>query len=427
MSHGNFTHIGRCCLLLLISGEAGVLQRSSEPDRLEKMMSKDMLGSVREADAIMTEWRSIVTSIGDTAHMHEVHRALSYGDMSLAAYVMGISLTGEDLQKYKCKESLAHDVVVILQGIVQVPLTSPWAAHQVKPPAAPAGSSQPAARQSIMRELAADGSVKDSADLLKEAGFETGQHVRRKADQEYGEILSVEKGRVRLKQAGGDVVRVSMDGFLGGEWSVFTPKPEPHVIEDVFQYFPTESPEYHKQKMLAELYLDMHELFEKHAQNPHLCKLRLLLKPRKAVEVTGAIPKQKLCLCPASLQIKHSSKKPEDAMFQIGTPMADCYFWVQPYMQLPKAEGDPGFLNPAFLVQGVTDSDLEGLNMEVIHVKSTRNKGVLLPLLRNMHALQQGDTLLMHKQGKSVDVEPLKQDVTPPKTLHSRKRPLDAP
>ena len=99
----------------------------------------------------MTEWRSIVTSIGDTAHMHEVHRALSYGDMSLAAYVMGICLTGEDLQKYKCKESLAHDVVVILQGIVQVPLASGWAAHQVKPPAVPAGSpaSQPAPRQSI--------------------------------------------------------------------------------------------------------------------------------------------------------------------------------------------------------------------------------------------------------------------------------------
>lgn len=179
-----------------------------------------MLGSVREADAIMTEWRSIVTSIGDTAHMHEVHRALSYGDMSLAAYVMGISLTGEDLQKYKCKESLAHDVVVILQGIVQVPLTSPWAAHQVKPPAAPAGSSQPAARQSIMRELAADGSVKDSADLLKEAGFETGQHVRRKADQEYVDRVggqrpsSIEAGRRRCSQGihgrilGGGMVRV---------------------------------------------------------------------------------------------------------------------------------------------------------------------------------------------------------------------------
>ena len=110
-----------------------------------------------------------------------------------------------------------------------------------------------------------------------------------------------------------------MDGFLAREWSVFKPKPELHVIEDVFQCFPTESPEYQKQK-LAELYLEMHELFEKHSQNPHLCKLRL---------------------CPASLQIKHSSKN----------PMADCYFWVQPYMQLPKAEGDPGFLNPAFLVQ----------------------------------------------------------------------------
>ena len=52
---------------------------------------------------------------------------------------------------------------------------------------------------------------------------------------------------------------------------------------------------------------------------------------------------------------------------------------------------------------------------------------MLLPLLRNMHALKQGDTLLMHKQGKSADVEPLKQDVTPPKTRHCRKRPLEDP
>ena len=396
---------------------------------LKKMMSKDMLGSVRDADGMMTEWRKIVTSMGDTidtARMHEIHRALSYGDMSLAAYVMAISLTGEDLQKYQCKESLAHDVVVILEGIGQVKLASPWAAHEVKSTGAAATSSSQPARKSIMRELAADGSVKDSADLLKEAGFEAGQHVRRKADQESGEILSVEKGRVRLKQAGGDVVRVSMDGFLAGEWSVFIPKPEPHVIEDVFQYFPTQSPEYQKQKLLAELYLDMHELFEKHSQNPYLSKLRLLLKPRKAVEVTGTIPKQKLFLCPLSVQIKHSSKQPEDAMFQIGTPMADCYFWVQPYMQLPKAEGDAaGFLNPAFLVQGLTDA--EALNMEVIHVKSTRNKGVLLPLLRNMNALHQGDTLFMQKQEKSVNVEPLKQDITPPRTRHSTKRPLEDP
>ena len=179
---------------------------------LKKMMSKDMLGSVRDADGMMTEWRKIVTSMGDTidtARMHEIHRALSYGDMSLAAYVMGISLTGEDLQKYQCKESLAHDVVVILEGIGQVKLASPWAAHEVKSTAAAASSSSQPARKSIMRELAADGSVKDSADLLKEAGFEAGQHVRRKADQESGEILSVEKGRVRLKQAGGDVVRVT--------------------------------------------------------------------------------------------------------------------------------------------------------------------------------------------------------------------------
>ena len=36
-THGReFTHVGRCRLLLLISGEAGVLQRSSEPDRLEE-------------------------------------------------------------------------------------------------------------------------------------------------------------------------------------------------------------------------------------------------------------------------------------------------------------------------------------------------------------------------------------------------------
>ena len=393
------------------------------PSDCKKMLHKDSWSSVKEADSIMNTWRKLVTALPNGQELlaiPEVQTCMSYGDMSMAAYTLNVSLPGEDVKKYKTCQSLAHDLVLILEGILNQELKSPWSAHQLTDSQ---GSSQSkdvgAQRPAIMRELSSDGSVKDSALMLQEAGFAVGQHVRRKADQETGMLMAMEHGRVKLRQPSGSIVRVSIDSFLAGHWQVFTPKPEPQTVEDLSLYSPAKFPEYERQMLLACLYMDMHELMKKHETNLMLQKLKVTLKPRKSVEATAFIPRNKLIMVPMGLSIKHGQKKPEDAIFHIITPMSDYFFWIVSFIQIPKAEGDAGFINPAFLVQPLPVSD--NWNCEVSHVKSTRDKKVQLPILKNTLDLQQDDVLHMPKPEKTVHVEALQADTPPRKRICSKK------
>ncbi|CAE6971307.1 unnamed protein product [Symbiodinium sp. CCMP2592] len=388
----------------------------------KKMLHKDSTASVKEADTIMSTWRKLVTALPDGAELlmkPEVQTCLSYGDMSLAAFTLNVMLPGEDLKKYKTSQSLAHDLVLILEGILKTDLNGPWAAHKVADSGEASGSKQVGAPMAIMRELSSDGSVKDSAVMMAESGFSVGQYVRRKADQETGQVTAIELGRVKLKQPSGSVVRVSIDSFLAGHWQVYTPKPEPQTVDDLSVYSPLNFPEYERQMLLACLYMDMHELMQKHDTNPMLQKLRVTLKPRKSVQATAFIPKNKLIMVPMGLTIKHGQKKPEDAIFDIITPMSDYFFWIVSFIQIPKAEGDAGFINPAFLVQPLPVSDT--WNCEVSHVKSNRDKKVQLPILKNTLDLQQDDVLYMPKAEKTVHVEALQVDTPPRKRICSKK------
>ncbi|CAE7280048.1 unnamed protein product [Symbiodinium sp. CCMP2592] len=388
----------------------------------KKMLHKDSTASVKEADTIMSTWRKLVTALPDGAELlmkPEVQTCLSYGDMSLAAFTLNVMLPGEDLKKYKTSQSLAHDLVLILEGILKTDLNGPWAAHKVADSGEASGSKQVGAPMAIMRELSSDGSVKDSAVMMAESGFSVGQYVRRKADQETGQVTAIELGRVKLKQPSGSVVRVSIDSFLAGHWQVYTPKPEPQTVDDLSVYSPLNFPEYERQMLLACLYMDMHELMQKHDTNPMLQKLRVTLKPRKSVQATAFIPKNKLIMVPMGLTIKHGQKKPEDAIFDIIAPMSDYFFWIVSFIQIPKAEGDAGFINPAFLVQPLPVSDT--WNCEVSHVKSNRDKKVQLPILKNTLDLQQDDVLYMPKAEKTVHVEALQVDTPPRKRICSKK------
>ena len=115
----------------------------------------------------MNTWRKLVTALPNGQELlaiPEVQTCMSYGDMSMAAYTLNVSLPGEDVKKYKTCQSLAHDLVLILEGILNQELKSPWSAHQLTDSQ---GSSQSkdvgAQRPAIMRELSSDDSVKDSA------------------------------------------------------------------------------------------------------------------------------------------------------------------------------------------------------------------------------------------------------------------------
>ena len=80
------------------------------PAECRKMLHKDSWPSVKEADTIMSTWRKLVTALADGPELlmrPEVQTCLSYGDMSLAAYTLNVTLPGEDLKKYKTSQSLA--------------------------------------------------------------------------------------------------------------------------------------------------------------------------------------------------------------------------------------------------------------------------------------------------------------------------------
>ena len=64
-----------------------------------------------------------------------------------------------------------------------------------------------------------------------------------------------------------------------------------------------------------------------------------------------------------------------------------------PMLSMPKADGDAGFLNPAFVMQ--TTADPDEANMQVDHVKAARDSSVQLPVLKNTGPLKTGDSLML--------------------------------
>ena len=392
-------------------------KEAAGPSDCKRMLSKENAAAVKDADAHMCQWRKLIEALPDgmtKLKLPQVQTTLSLGDMSMAAFTLSLNLPGEDLKKYKSREALAHDVVLILQVVLGCTLASPWEAHAQEPAVKDSETSK--AGVQLMRELNEDGSVKDSACLLNEAGFFVGSWVRRKADAETGCICSAQNGKVSLKQAD-RVVRVSLDAFLDGQWVIFTPKAEPQVLDDVRIYSPKNSPEYQRNILLANCVLDLSDLYEKYEESAMWDRLQVNLKPRKSLSASGFIGKGKLVLCPASLQIKTGIKKPDDALL-IQQPNQEFEVWIQATCNLPKAEGDPGFLNPCFFVQPLTDES--ACNMEVFYVKSTRSKQVRLPLLRNSCDLQEGQVLYILKGSKQAVLEPLSPETPPKKRIRAK-------
>jgi hypothetical protein len=165
------------------------------PGDCRRALSKEMSQKVSAADGIMCQWRGLLQN-ETFAKDHRVVAAMGFADMSLAALTLGVKIPGE--KKYEKPEGLAHDVVLILRGISGQHITSPWECHREVAEDGE-GEKKP---MSFMRELNHDGSLKDPAELLHEAGFQVGQHVRRRADSEAGVIVAVESGKVRLVQVG---------------------------------------------------------------------------------------------------------------------------------------------------------------------------------------------------------------------------------
>ena len=391
---------------------------------IRRMLSKDVLPSVRESDNIMCTWRRLIEPHlpSDPDQKKALDSVLSYGDMNLAAFTLSLTSVAADLQKYKSAEALAHDLVLVMKGLLGVDLVSPWEAHAGQKDDSQASqgekSSPSAAGSGMMRELHEDGSVKETSQLMAESGFQVGMHVKRKGDGECGCIQKILQGRVHLSKPDGTTGRLSVDSFLRGDWNQYTPKAQPELLEDLTVHKPQSFPDFQHAAMMADMILDLRDLLEKHHEHACHGKLHLQLKPRKVLLAAAFIGKNKLTLVPAGVQVKHGPKKPEDALFQIQAPTAGYYFWIQPLTVFPKVEGEAGFVNPAFFVQPLAEE--EAVNMDIVYVKGSRCRNVTYPVLRNTKDLQQGDVLYLQKNKAPVQLEPLQADSPPKKRLRSK-------
>ncbi|CAE7669389.1 unnamed protein product [Symbiodinium sp. CCMP2592] len=367
----------------------------------KRMMHKDMLTEVRAADLIMYQWRQLVERLSkgkDLLALPELITALNFADMHLIGFLLKLPV---DVKQYSSKEALAHDVVVIMRGICGQHVDSPWEAHAMQQKVAEDTSSP---KVVAMRELNPDGTVKQPVTLLEDAGFKVGSWCRRKSDGQSGQIVACQGGKVQLKQADGNLGKVVLDVFLGGDWSVFTPKPEPVLIPD------------------ATMMLDIFDLQAKHEANSMLARLHMHLKPQKKIVAIGKIPKMRLTLVPCSLQLKHGAKVPDDC-FEVFPAVGDVHFWSAPMLVLPKAEGDAGFANLAFMIQSTHEEDLA--NMEVCYVRSQRMKEIQLPLLKNVREIAEGESLCIYKEKIEVPPMPLDQDSPKPNKRMRTKAPAD--
>ena len=76
-------------------------------------------------------------------------------------------------------------------------------------------------------------------------------------------------------------------------------------------------------------------------------------------------------MVPCSLHLKCGAKVPDDC-FEVLPAVGDVHFWSAPMLVLPKAEGDPGFANLAFMIQTTHDEDVG--NMEASYIKESSNE-----------------------------------------------------
>ena len=148
-----------------------------------------------------------------------------------------------------------------------------------------------------------------------------------------------------------------------GEWAGFVP--------DLMLYAPSAFPEYKHAKVVANCWLDMCDLYEKFEGHELWQKLSIQLKPRKGIFAASFIGKRKLTLCPTGLHLKHSINKPaEEPLFPLIMPDDDFHVWSVPVRILPKAEDEPGCVNPCFLVQALSSE--ADCNMALIYTRSSR-------------------------------------------------------
>ena len=85
--------------------------------------SKDLVSKICETEAIVCKLRELVP---ETERSTGLLMGLRFGEMQLAAYTLGV-ITPRNSMRYKDVNALGRDIVLILSGVGEMEITSPWA------------------------------------------------------------------------------------------------------------------------------------------------------------------------------------------------------------------------------------------------------------------------------------------------------------
>ena len=238
-----------------------------------KMFARDCEKKIIEGNQVLFELRELVKKAGVDI-LQDVRFVNVLGVVDTNVVRVCLSLQPAEKEKtYKQVQAIAHDACTLLG------LQSPWAAF------AEATADGKASTQGVhrMRELNPDGSLRNAEDLLSDQGFVTDACVRRKADKLECAIKHIIGNQVQVQELHKKgLMKVSSDQFLSGAWSLFTPRKEAEVLQELKIFGLSQSLEYQAALMVAEIQKELDFLAKKHDADVVLEKLSLQMKPHKA-------------------------------------------------------------------------------------------------------------------------------------------------
>ncbi|CAJ1396261.1 unnamed protein product [Effrenium voratum] len=396
------------------------------------MSAKTNRPSLAAAEDIMCEMSRMALGLSEEVRSrHALVTATSLTEMAMCSFVLGLRHAQGEKQ-WKSLQAIAHDWVQVVRIVTGKDLASPWKEFAQGDDAASSGNNPtkpilshvcmehplhncyvdgqnvynpahvPCTAMHMhafrMRELNADGSLKEPAVLLQEMGFEAGAHVRRRATKEEGVLDDIKGGMVRVDMGGGILAKVAIEEFLQGGWVIFSPKAGPVYLHDPTIAPPSSNDEYKAQHLLATIVCQVHDMgSELELQNWDL--LQIQTKPNKTVSAKDKISRGKLVLVPCSCKVvclpKAKSKKGPG--FEVLTSSPTHTFWITPMVQLPSEDGkgQQPFVHPVWFLQA--SSDEQDVNMQLHYVSCKSDKTIRIPILKNTKDLQAGDMLLYLK------------------------------
>ena len=257
-----------------------------------------------------------------------------------------------------------------------------------------------------LRELNTDGTLKDVIGVLGvEFGITIGSHVERKGEKVKGRVLVIDKDNVRIELVGSSVVQLfPTHTFLSGQFTVFTPKPDPtHIVYDALSTIGDLS----ARRKCAQIFVRVMELALEH-DKPSSVKLQV--KPHRQVIALNKFDKGKLTFVPVCSKVLHKDGDAPAASC-VSVQVSGCdgfHFWLSPFNVDPSS-------NPVAPFWHIAHSD-EGCNMEIHWVKFDDIK-VKVPVARNTKSIVEGDYLILPK-AKSAQIDSAD-------SKHSKKKKTD--